>query len=318
MQIRRLGAVVVLLLMMLGTSAQAQVAPLRPIDVPDSLRIPDRLPSAVALPLPEESVPRWEEGLVGRLSASQAAHQNWTEGGVDVLALMADVQGEVERNGNSWGQSYATNLRLGFVRQDDSDLRKDGDRLRLSNSLRYRGRNFFATFNPTISTRLRTQFVAGYDYDEDPFDEGRDPPVKISSFLAPGTFTQTVGLTYESEFGFTQQLSIGAKEVVVVDRPLRTLYDVEADRMARYEAGLESTTEIDREIFERVYLQSTLEFFAAFNRDVPDMIWESLLVLEFNSWLSVDIELAMLYDRNISTALQIKEVVSVGASVEIL
>lgn len=317
MQIRRLWAVI-LLLITGGTGVQAQVAPLRPVTAPDSLRIPERLPSAVALPSPEESVPRWEEGLVGRLSAAQATHRNWTEGGVDVLALTAGVQGEVERNGNSWGQFYETNLRLGFVRQEGHDLRKDGDRLRLSNSLRYRGRNFFATFNPTISTRLRTQFVAGYDYDGDPFDEGRDPPVKISNFLAPGTFTQTIGLTYESEFGFTQQLSVGAKEVVVVDRPLRTLYNVEADHLARYEAGLESTTEIDREIFERVHLQSTLEFFAAFNRDVPDMIWESLLVLEFNSWLSVDVELAVLYDRNISTALQVKEVVSVGASVEIL
>lgn len=317
MRIRRLGAIVLLLLMGWETSAQGQVAPLRPVGGPDTLRIPERLPRVPAAPLPERSL--WEENLVGKLSASQAAYRNWTEGGISTLALTADVQGGLERSSDSWRQSHSTSLRLGFIQQDTLRLRKASDRLRFASALEYRGTGFFETFNPTLTASLRTQFAPSYNYDQDPFEEGREPPVETSDFLAPGTFTQTIGLTYDPVPWFTQRLSIGAKEVVVVERSLRTLYDVEADRLGRYEAGVESATEVDRELFERVRLQSSLELFAVFNRaDVPDMIWENLLVLEVNSWLSMDIELAMLYDRNISEALQVKEVVSVGASVEIL
>lgn len=300
-----------------GASAQAQVAPLRPVGGPDTLRIPERLPRVVAAP-PLEPSP-WEETLVGKLSASQAAYRNWTEGGLSTLALTGDVQGDLERSSGSWHQSHSTSLRLGFIQQDTLKLRKASDRLRLSSTLEYRGTGFFETFSPTLTASLRTQFAPSYNYDEDPFEEGREPPVETSDFLAPGTFTQTIGLTYDPVPWFTQRLSIGAKEVIVVEQRLRTLYDVEADGLGRYEAGIESVTEIDRELFERVRLQSSLELFAAFNKpDVPDMIWENMLVLQFNSWISIDIELAMLYDRNISTALQVKEVLSLGASIEIL
>jgi hypothetical protein len=48
------------------------------------------------------------------------------------------------------------------------------------------------------------------------------------------------------------------------------------------------------------------------------VIWESLVNMRVNSWLNVGLEYVMLYDTNRSQAVQIKEVLSVGVSFEII
>lgn len=314
-----------------GRQAQAQVvsvpARLPPLPVaslnappgmshpvgPDSMDVPTALQILQPLPSP------WEVDAIGKLSASQAAYRNWTEGGLNTLAFTTSLKGEAIHTTDSWKQSYTTDLAIGFVQQDTLTIRKASDRLHLTSTLQYRGDGFFRTFNPTVAMSLRTQFLTGFNYDQNPFGDDREPPVEVSDFLSPATFTQSLGLTYEPKPWIAQRLSLGAKEVLVVDKNLRVLYDLPSGDGLRYEAGLESTTELDRRFFEDVHVQSSLQLFAAFNREeVPDMRWENLISLEFNKWLSLDFELAALYDSDVTQALQVREVVSLGASVEML
>ena len=102
-------------------------------------------------------------------------------------------------------------------------------------------------------------------------------------------------------------------------RDLRTLYGVNASQAVRFQLGVESQTEFDREIFRNVRYKSTLGLFAAFNQEeLPDMLWENLVVMKVNSWLSADFEFVTLYDRDIRDALQLKEILSIGISVLII
>jgi len=87
----------------------------------------------------------------------------------------------------------------------------------------------------------------------------------------------------------------------------------------RYEVGVESVTTVNREVAPNVQLQSTLTLFKAVVQPSPvDVIWESLVNMRVNSWLNVGLEYVMLYDTNRSQAVQIKEVLSVGVSFEII
>lgn len=325
------GAFIVLLL--IGLSAQAGEAygqaviprlmpmPVAPLQAPstglssvgaDSLAAPTVLPEL----LPP---PPWTFDVLGKLNASQAAYHNWTEGGLNTLAFTTVLNGQATRKSRNWKQTHTADFALGFIQQDTLTIRKADDRLRLSSSLQYRGNGFFRTFNPTIAASLRTQFLAGFNYDENPFPDERSLPVEVSDFLAPATLTQSVGLTYEPGPWLSQRLSLGAKEVLVTDRALRGLYGLPSSDGLRYEAGVESTTELDREFFEDVHVQSSLRLFAAFNReDVPDMLWENLVSLKFNEWLSLDFELATLYDGDVTQALQVREAISLGASIKML
>ena len=102
--------------------------------------------------------------------------------------------------------------------------------------------------------------------------------------------------------------------MVEIER-FRPLYGLEPDQTVFWEVGLESKTDIDREIWDNVALKSSLGLFAAFNNpDLPDLLWENVIAMQVNRWLSVNLQADALYDRDISKALQMKEVLSLGIS----
>lgn len=264
---------------------------------------------------PSDTTVIWQSDWAGKLSASQAGYHNWQEGGINTLAFTVSTTGKVARTEGAWEQTHEARLAFGLIKQDTLDVRKADDVIRLTSSLQYTGVGFFRTFNPTLGASARTQFAEGYNYDTDPFEEGQTPPVKVSDFLAPGTFTQAVGLTYEPAAWVKQRVGLGAKETVVVIERLRPLYGVRVDQPVRFEAGLEARTEVDKEVLENVRLQSTLGLFASFNQpNHPDVLWENLVTMQVNSYLSVTFEFVTLFDRDISTQAQFKEVLSLGVS----
>ena len=272
---------------------------------------------------PPDTLGVWELELSSKLSASQAAYSNWTEGGINALAATAGINGKANRTTERWEQTYDARLALGFIKQDTLDFRKADDLIKLGAALQYEGDGFFDTFNPTVAATARTQFASGFNFDEVPaelaLEEGgpeRRPPVKVSAFMSPGTFTQTVGLTYDPRPWITQRVGLSAKETAVTIERLRPLYGLDRSNPVRFEAGLSSTTEVDRELFKNVRLKSTLGLFAAFrgSDELPDATFENVLTMQVNEWLGVDFEFTTLYDRDVSDDLQIKEVLSVGVT----
>ena len=274
------------------------------------------------LPAEADTLGAWDLSLSSKLSASQAAYSNWTEGGINTLAVLAGLSGTANRTGRRWEQTYDLRLSFGFIKQDSLGTRKADDLIRLGAALQYEGDGFFHHFNPTVAAEARTQFAAGFNYDAVPPELapalGPAPrlPVKVSGFMSPGVFTQTVGLTYDPRPWFSQRFGLSSKQTVVSIRRLRPLYGLALNDQARIEAGLASTTAFDRALFENVRLKSTLGLFAAFNEtgQLPDATFENILAMQVNDWLGVDFELTTLYDRDISDEIQLKEILSVGVT----
>ena len=134
--------------------------------------------------------------------------------------------------------------------------------------------------------------------------------------------TQSLGLTHSVGDWFSQRFGFAAKQTVVTTEDLRPLYGFEADELdksARLEAGLESRTEVKREIVKNVTYKSALSLFAAFNNpDKPDAMWENLVTMKVNDWLQTNFELVLLYDDDVTSDVQLKEVFSVGVAFTLL
>jgi hypothetical protein len=259
--------------------------------------------------------PAWETELVGSIAVTQAGYSNWAKGGVNSLAFSTGLGGAFARTSPGWHQEHDFRLAFGLVKQDTLELRKADDEIVTSSAVQYRGGGFFKIFNPTFALQSRTQFAPGYNFKKNPFEDGREPPVKVSDFFSPAVFTQTLGLTYDPADWFTQRFGIASKQTVVLIRRFRPIYGVPESGPGLVEVGLESRTEVDREVFQNVRLKSALGLFAAFNKpDMPDLMWENLVEMKVNSWLSVNVQLDLLYDRDISNALQVKEVFMLGIS----
>ncbi|TDI71684.1 MAG: DUF3078 domain-containing protein [Bacteroidetes bacterium] len=260
-------------------------------------------------------VPAWKPSLIAKVSGSQVGFQNWAEGGVNTLGLTLGVDGKLERVSDHWLQTHELRLGYGIVKQDTIDVRKSEDVIRLSMAFEFTGGGIFGKMNPTFAILARSQFNEGFNYQKNPFGDEREPPIKVSDFLSPGTFQQSIGLTYSPSDWFKQRVGLGAKETVVLIEELRPLYNLDADNSVRFEMGLESFTEVEKEIFENVHYKSTLVVFAAFNQlEKPDFLWENLVAMKVNDWLSVNLEWVVLYDTDVNSKAQFKEIFSVGVS----
>ncbi len=278
---------------------------------------------------------RWSYETIGKFSFSQAAYKDWKEGGgVNSLAFTTSLGGTAERGGEHWAQSHELRLVLGFLNQENRDLRKSEDLIRLQSALRYQGSDFFRVFNPTLAGNLRTQFASGFNYSSNPYPEpgenpaypvghpkaDEEPPVQTSAFFAPATLTESLGLTYEPTDAFQMRIGGASKQTVVVEPHYRVIYGVDRDNVARVEAGTEFASSLDYRVMEDVRYRGRLNVFFSFNQteNPPDMIWENVVNLQVNDWLSTDLEFVALYDHNTTRAIQLKEVISVGISFSLL
>ena len=276
-----------------------------------------------------DSVEQFQYELAGQFSGTQSAFKDWQEGGLNSLSFTVGVNGTAEQASGRWTQRH--DLRLGFglltseADEDDEPIRKSEDQIRAESDLRYAGDGFFRQFEPTISARLRTQFAKGFDYTDNPFPEGhpfagQEPPVQTSEFFAPAFLTQTLGLTYAPKGWYTVRLSAASKQTIVQDERLGTLYDIDPGEKIRVEGGAELAGTVDREIFDNVRYKSSANVFLSIGQieEPPDLIWENYIIMKVNSWLTTNLEVTALFDENTTDAIQIKEVLSLGVTVDLI
>lgn len=253
----------------------------------------------------------WTHSLSGRLSFAQTGFQNWSEGGISSFAMSGGLNAEVDRKGSRWAHQHDARISFGIVKQDSLGVRKAEDLIHITATFTYAGDGFFGQFHPTLATSVRTQFANGFTY------EG-SAPERVSTFLAPATFTQAAGFAFTLISDLTQRVGLGAKETLVTTASLRDRFGVNPDRAMRIEAGLEAVTRYDGEIFRNVHLKSTLSLFASFNKpEQPDAFWDVFVTMKVNRWLQVNFEYHARYDADITRALQMREVLSVGLSFSI-
>ena len=280
------------------------------------------------VPISDTADAEWDSELAGKISISQAAYRNWQEGGVNSLAFTTSLSGGTERLGPRWAQAYNVRLALGYINQEGQELRKTEDRIRLQANLQYQGDGFFRIFNPTLAGDLRTQFAPGFDYtgnpypDEDPGNPRVDeePPVQTSAFFAPVTITEALGLTYEPYEQLALRFGAASKQTIVTEPDFRVLYGVDPDDLVRVEAGGQFAASLDQKLSENIRYQSQLDVFFAVNQleNPPDIIWDNEINMQVNSWLSTDLQFVALFDEDTSSAIQLKEVISVGVSFTLL
>lgn len=275
-------------------------------------------------PPPLTEAEGWRTSLRSGLHFTQAAYRNWQEGGINALALTATTNGQFARRFNGFKQTHDLRLAFGLLKQDTLAVRKADDLIRYAFALQY---TELGRFQPTLGTEVRTQFAAGFDYkptaEKYPTLAERIEPgerLKVSDLLAPAVWTQALGITYEPDGWYKVRFGLGAKETIVLIERLRPVYGNRPDQAVRFEVGFEALAEVRREIVENVSLVSRLGLFRPFESldELPDGTWENTITMKVNDFLNVTLALEALLDRDVSRALQLREVLAIGLSVALL
>jgi hypothetical protein len=285
--------------------------------------------------------PNWTKGGIASLNFTQSSFTNWAAGGENAISASAITSLFANYKKGNWTWDNNIDLAYGMLKSGNTKFRKNEDKIDFTSKL---GR--YAFYNHWYYTGLvnfKSQFDNGYNLPDD--------STVVSHFLAPGYVIGAIGLDYKSkDNSFNVFISpVTSRTTIVNDQRLAnagaygvqaakydTVYGVyqmvEYGNKVRYEFGGYLKLTFKKEIFKNVTYGTKLELFSNY-LDRPqniDVLWENILAMKVNKFITASITTNMIYDhdipvpvkRNINGVevpgtgprLQFKQVLAIGLS----
>ncbi len=258
----------------------------------------------------KDSINVWIPTAITGLNVSQLALSNWTQGGENSLTwtftadLGAKYISSIWTFKNSLKVAYGrTKLGGGSFKTNDNDFYMETV---LSRSLGW-------AVDPFIGNTIRTTIAPGYSY-------SGNAATEIANFFDPGYVTQSLGFTYDKLTDFNTRLGIAVQETFTnrfrqySDNPSTT--KVEAFKL---ETGLQSVTQGKLEVLNNLLFTSSLTLFSGFEHlDVWDVRWDNALVAKVNSLINVNLGFLLIYQKDQSPTVQMKQALQLGIVYAIL
>jgi hypothetical protein len=256
----------------------------------------------------------WELGSWLTLNGSQASFRNWTQGGVNNIAAASTARFTAEYKKDRIVYNNAINLKYGRARIEGGDLRKTDDEIRIRNQVRRLLDD--PRFSMIFQVNFNTQFDKGYNAAN---------TVIQSNFMAPGYLIETIGFAFNPEKSYQIDMGLSLKQTFVLDDAVygedRTImYGVERGNEVLFEGGLSLGLKAERDIATNVNYVGQLETFTNFLKPVDSTTirFTNEIIGKINSYLSANLQFAMVYDDSITKELQVKQVISIGFSYRVL
>lgn len=246
----------------------------------------------------------WDKGGKGALQFSQAALKNWSAGGENALAL--NMSFNYFMNYDDEKLSWKNNLDVAYGLQiKGGESQKTDDKIDFTSDFGYEaGKNW----NYSLMYGFKTQMTNGYA-----------DTAKISTFMAPAYMLISAGMAYIPGEKFSFLISpVTGKMTFVLDPLLSAAgsFGVDAGKKSRAEFGGFAKIGFKTDIMENVNFDTKCELFANYFA-APfsvDVNWDIMLGLKVNDFLSANISTQLIYDRDVTTAIQFKEIFTFGLS----
>jgi hypothetical protein len=253
----------------------------------------------------DTTVTPWNLGGWATLNGSQASFRNWAQGGVNNIAGTSTLRFTAEYKEDRFIFNNALNLKYGKAKIGSNDFRKTDDEFRIRNQLRYLLDD--PRFSLITQVNFNTQIDKGYDSSNQ---------LVISKFMAPGYVIETIGFAFNPEKGYQFDFGISLKQTIVTDTLLSRRYGLKPGERFKNEGGISIGVKVERDIATNVNLSSQLETFTNYVKPVNSTTirFSNEIIGKINSYLSANVQLAFVYDDNITDKWQVKQVLSIGFS----
>lgn len=258
----------------------------------------------------------WKRGGFASLQFNQVSFTNWAAGGENSFSLNGMAFGFANYlKGKNYWNSYA-NMNFGLISsQYDKSIRKNTDLIELQTKAGHEiGKKFY--FSGLLN--FRSQFANGFIYPND--------SVIVSKFLAPGYLTVSLGIEWRPVEYFSLYVSpTTGKFTFVTDQAIAdqvvsgaslwgtdpAVYDsatgalVSHGKTSRTEFGAYLTATFLKDVVKNVSVASKLQLFNNYtdknkaNRKNVDVLWDLLVNMKVNSWLSAYLSGNLIYDNDI-------------------
>lgn len=245
------------------------------------------------------------KGTVG-LNISQVSFTNWAQGGENSLTFVLFSNFGFHYLGYpiKWKNTLKTTY--GKTKIGSGEFRTNDNEIFLESTFIYQ---VGWSVSPYLGVTARSAISNGYDYNE-------DPPVRIVESFDPFFLTEAIGFNYDQITGFNTRLGIGFKQTFA--RKFDTLYTDDAEtefviERFKNESGIESVTEFTFEFLKNVTYYSYLRLFGTFeDLNIWDVRWDNIITGDVNDFISLKINVLLLYDVDETAKTQLKETLQLG------
>ena len=250
----------------------------------------------------------WTPKGVAGINLSQVSFSNWSQGGENTLAYTFFTLFGLDYIGNPWKWKNSLKFAYGRTKFGDQGYRTNDNEIFFESTLIH---NVGWAVSPYAGVTARTPVSKGFNYKV-------TPEIQIVDFLDPFNLTEAIGFVYDQIPNFSTRLGVGMKQTwadqfaaTYSDDP-ETLNEIEK---FRNETGIESVTEYTLDFLENMNFYTYLRLFGRFeDMSVWDVRWDNLITAKVNDYVSVNLNVLVIYDVNESLKTQIKEALQLGIS----
>jgi hypothetical protein len=247
---------------------------------------------------------KWDPSVILGLNLSQIAFSNWVKGGENAVTwtILSDI--DINYESDIWSLKNDFNIAYGRTKLGNAAFRTNNNEINLESVFSY---NVGWIVDPFFSNSIRTQVTKGYDYE-------KDTKNSIADFFDPGYITQSFGFTYKQLTFGTTRVGVALQETIT---DIHSQYSDDDKTKGienfRFETGIETVTKTEVLIDTNIKLKSKLRLFTRFeNLDIWDVTWSSKFESKINSFLQVNLDFMLIYDKAQSLKTQFKEAFQLG------
>ncbi len=240
-----------------------------------------------------------------RLTASQISYSNWAAGGDAALSYAAYINTSLVNNTKLYNVTLQGKFAFGQTKIGGEHVRNSLDRIEVESSTTIKKKKYL---NPFASMQLLTQFTRGYDY-------SKNPPVARSGFWDPAYITQSAGSGIRFNENVYIRMGLALKETFTKLYPAYSDDPRTKDKVEHFklEKGINSQTQFKFIPNKNLRFLSKIQLFYNMKRikDI-DVRWESQVTSKLAKYFSVNINVYMIYDNDVTSKAQIKQTLSMG------
>jgi hypothetical protein len=255
---------------------------------------------------PEEPKYGWQKEATVTLNMTQSSFDNFVQGGENSTAwqFLSGLKFVNDQEKFNWANSGK--FEYGNTKTGSRSAQKSVDEIKLESVLTYKVGKLL---NPYISATGETQFAPSYDYNQ-------NPKVEISNFLDPGYVREALGI------GYKPNDIIQGRLVAAMKQTITNQYNAFSDDKAtaeieklKNEVGAESVIDFSYKAAANSQINSKVELFSNMKAfDQIDVIWDSDLTTKITKFIAFSFNVKLIYDKDVSTKRQIRQVMGIGIS----
>ncbi len=256
----------------------------------------------------------WKRGGTFLINVNQGHLSNWVGGGEqNTLGINANLNYAINyrKDKTRWDNYFEVALGLQNA-TSFSKFRKTDDRFDITSKYGYQ---IASKWYASALFNFNTQMLEGYAYTA-------TSQTKISNLFSPGKVLLSLGAEYRPSDNFSVFISpITTRWLLKMDADFlnQAVFGVPAGQKSYNEIGAYLSARYKKDISKFATYTTRLDLFTNYKRNPQnvDVLFNNLLVLKYNNWLSTSISVDILYDDDILSKTQLKEILGIGLTLKL-